>query len=348
MADEKNARHMALPASNITDTALVFEGGGMRASLTSGVANVLLDNHLYFDFVCGLSAGASNTVNYISRDRERVRRSFIDFAALPDHGGLRSILRGHGYFDAEYDYTGCVEDGFLPFDWETFVANPAQMCIQSFDGATGETRYFTKEDFPDLVTMANRVRMSSTLPGFMPPLELDGHLMFDGGLGERAGIPLHMAEKAGYKRFVFVATRPRGYRKLAPHGFYLQFLKGLRRRYPYVANALLTRHERYNEELARIEQLERDGRCLVIYPDIMPVESTTLDVAELRNAYLLGYDQATQDLPRLRQFLFGAVDGGPQPSARELVACLDDDKNALAQPLDQPTLAHWPDYTELS
>ena len=81
-------------ATNVHDCALVFEGGGFRASYTAGIVNVLLDQHIYFDYVCGLSAGASHTVDYVSRDRVRVRRSFIDFATLPDKGGLRSILRG--------------------------------------------------------------------------------------------------------------------------------------------------------------------------------------------------------------------------------------------------------------
>ena len=324
---------------NVTDCALVFEGGGFRASYTAGIANVLLDQGINFGYVCGLSAGASHTVDYASRDRVRIRRSFVDFATLPDRGGLRSILRGKGYFDAEYDYTGCIEDGYMPFDWGTFMASDVQVAIQSFDAQTGQTVEFRKEDMGDIYDMVDAVRMSSTLPGFMHPLLRDGHRMFDGGLGEGAGIPTRLAEEDGYTKFLFVATRPRGYRKTPPQGAYLQLLQRTRSRYPYLADALLTRYERYNAELDRMFQLEREGKALVVCPEIMPLKSTTQDVAVLRDAYLLGYDQGVRELPRIREFLFGDEAAGPKADPAEWLAKLRDDARALAQPTDQPTVS---------
>lgn len=96
-------------ANNIVDTALVFEGGGMRASYTSGALTVLLDEGIYFDWVGGISAGSSNTCNYVSRDSERARRSFVDFAADPDFGDLRTLARGQGVFNAAHPRSGLPE-----------------------------------------------------------------------------------------------------------------------------------------------------------------------------------------------------------------------------------------------
>ena len=62
----KNEQNNQLMQNNIFDTALIFEGGGMRASYTAGVVNTLLENELYFDSVAGISAGASHSVNYLS------------------------------------------------------------------------------------------------------------------------------------------------------------------------------------------------------------------------------------------------------------------------------------------
>ena len=42
--------------SNVFDTALVFEGGGMRASYTAAVVATLLKERLFFDHVSGISA----------------------------------------------------------------------------------------------------------------------------------------------------------------------------------------------------------------------------------------------------------------------------------------------------
>lgn len=50
---------------NIDDVALIFEGGGMRASYTAGVVTTLLERKLSFPKVYGISAGASHTVNYV-------------------------------------------------------------------------------------------------------------------------------------------------------------------------------------------------------------------------------------------------------------------------------------------
>ena len=48
--------------NNIKDTALIFEGGGMRASYTAGFLNNLLENKIYFDYVAGISALSDRSV----------------------------------------------------------------------------------------------------------------------------------------------------------------------------------------------------------------------------------------------------------------------------------------------
>ena len=47
---------------NIDDVALIFEGGGMRASYTAGVVTTLLERKLSFPKVYGISAGSEVSV----------------------------------------------------------------------------------------------------------------------------------------------------------------------------------------------------------------------------------------------------------------------------------------------
>ena len=94
---------MAL-TSSIFDCALVFEGGGMRASYTAAVANMLIENGIFFDHVYGVSAGSSNTINYLSRDTWRTYASFTEFVTDPDFGGVGSFLRHKGIFNAYHIY----------------------------------------------------------------------------------------------------------------------------------------------------------------------------------------------------------------------------------------------------
>ena len=299
-------------ATNVDGCALVFEGGGYRAGYTAGMANVLLEEGIYFPFVCGLSAGASNTVDYLSRDQWRTHWAFTNIVADPRSGGRMSALRGEGYFNASFCYRGVIEQGIAPFDWNTFVANPARMRIQSFERDTGRTVTWGKEDVNSVEELIDRVQASSTVPWLMTPMQLNGQTMLDGGLGKGAGLPLWMAEEAGYDKFLFLSTRPKGYRKEPFSGPARQVILRLTADYPHMQEALLTRAERYNAEMERIEKLARQGRCLIVHPDVMPVESTTLDLQRLEASYRMGHAQALRELPRWREFLFGSPTAGPR------------------------------------
>jgi predicted patatin/cPLA2 family phospholipase len=85
-----------------------------------------------------------------------------------------------------------------------------------------------------------------------------------------------------------------------------------------VRNALLTRWERYNVELTRLEELAREGRAYIVYPDEMPLTSGTTDTRKLHEAYDHGHAQGMRELPRWREFLFGAPDAGPKPDPKVL------------------------------
>ena len=252
--------------NNVHGCALVFEGGGYRGAYTAGMVNLLLERGIFFDYACGISAGSSHTINYVSRDQT-------------------------------------IRDDFCGFAWDTFCANPARLRIQAFDAASGESATFTKQDMPDVWRMIDCVRASSTVPIAMKPLPIDGRTYFDGGLGTGAGLPLHLAEQDGHERFVMLATRPAGYRKHPVTPVQRAVFGRLLGRWPHVLEATLTRPERYNAELDRIAQIEREGRALVIRPDTMPVSNGTLDTAELQRAYVMGHEQLERELPRLLEFV---------------------------------------------
>src|SRR5690625_2091806 len=71
---------LASEGINAHDTALIFEGGGMRNSYTAACVKKLIDNGVEFGWVGGVSAGASHAVNFLSLDSFRAVESFVDFA----------------------------------------------------------------------------------------------------------------------------------------------------------------------------------------------------------------------------------------------------------------------------
>ncbi len=288
--------------TNIDDVALVFEGGGMRAAHTSAVVQELIANELWFDWVGGISAGATNTINYASRDAARAATSFIDMSEDPNFGSWRTWVRGKGVFNAEYIYEQTGEPGqAFPLDLETFTANPATVRIGAFNANTGESRYWGKDEMTTVREIGQRARASSTMPGLMPFVTIDGETWCDGALGPSGGIALDAAMADGYERFFVVLTRQSGYRKAAPR--LPRAYGALFRRYPKVAAALLQRHENYNRTLEQLASLEERGRAYVYRPERMTISNQERRIDRLRAAHADGVTQSRRDLPGWKRFL---------------------------------------------
>ncbi len=288
--------------SNVTDVALVFEGGGMRGSYTSAVVVELLRAGIYFDWVAGISAGSSNTANYLARDERRARESFVEFAADPQMGNLRTWLKGQGWFNSEYIYEQTGYPGqALPYDFATFQANPARMRIGGFRVDTGESVYWSKEDTPTLHDLMVRVRASSSMPVFMPPVTVGDDVYLDGALGPSGGIPLDAAKADGFTKFFVVLTRERDYVK-SPQRF-TGALRRYFRRYPAVVDALMERHRNYNRTREELYELERSGDAMLFVPTQMPVENGERNVVKLAASHQMGLEQARSELPRWREWL---------------------------------------------
>jgi predicted patatin/cPLA2 family phospholipase len=293
----------------ITDTALIFEGGGMRASYTAGALVTLMEESFGFQDVYGISAGSSHTVNYISGDIRRSKISFVDFMGTPGTSGWGGWLRGKGYFNAEYIYQRAAGPGQkLEYNMQAFLANPARPHIEAFERDTGRTVYWGKEDMPTTLDLMTRVRASSTMPIFMPPVTIGGQVYYDGGIGDSWGIPLAQAKRDGFRKFFIVCTQKRGYRKAkSAHPAAIRFLFGA---HPIIAQRMLDRYEGYNAVLEEIADLERRGDAYVFYPENMAVKNTTVDLPLLEASYAEGYAQAQRELPAWQEFLNVCHGGG--------------------------------------
>ena len=275
----------------------------MRAAVSAPVVQLLLREGIAFDLVCGISAGSSHTINYLARQTDRAKKSFVDFGADPRIGSVATWLRGRGLFDSEYIYMHTAGVGqTLPLDFVTFLANPAAMRIGAFDIDTGQDVFFGKDDVHTLRDLLLRVRASSSMPILMPPVAIDGHKYLDGALGPSGGIPLDAAMADGYERFFVVLTRERSYVKTseAPAPVFRAWW----RNHPAVRDALIGRPSVYNAMREQIFELERAGKALVFAPNTRPPsQSSTTDVAKLQATYDMGLAQAQAELPRWKEWL---------------------------------------------
>jgi len=286
--------------SNVFKTALLFECGSMRGAYTCAVAAELLDRGIYFDNVYGVSAGSSNTVNYVSRDIDRTIASFTDFINMEGIGDWKSFLRHEGLWNARYIYQEAgLPDGMLPFDIDTFVANPAKATIFALERDSGRDLYFRKEDMGTIGDLMLRVRASSTVPIIMPPPQVYGRYCYDGGFAVGGGLPLARIAADGFDRVFIVRTRKRGYRKTGDNAWANVFFW----RRPAMREAVLTRNARYNEACDMIDQWEREGRAYVFYCDELTLSGNERDYDELCRNYESGRAQIKREWGRLMDFL---------------------------------------------
>lgn len=273
----------------------------MRGAYTCAVAAYLLERGVYFDNVYGVSAGSSNAVNYVSRDANRAVGSFTELVNLPKLGDWKTLLRHKGYYNAHYIYEEAgLPDGPLPFDIDTFNANPAKVTIASFDRDSGRDVFFRKDELRTVPELMVRVRASSTVPLLMPPPKVDGRYCYDGGFAVGGGLPLERIREDGFDRVFVVRTRKRGYRK--PEGGN-EWARAFFWRRPLMRDAMLTRNARYNTACDLLDEWGAQGKAYVFYCDNLTLSGYERDYDELWRNFESAYRQIVRDYPRLEEFL---------------------------------------------
>ena len=288
----------------IDDTALVFEGGGMRNAYTAALVSRLIAEGINFPHISGVSAGSSHLCNFTSRDAIRSHATFVDLVEDPEFGGLKHFRKGHGYFNAEYIYQQiCYPDGAMPFNMDTFLANPATTRVATFNASRGEERWFSKEEMSTLDTLGPIVRASSTLPILMPPVDIDGDIYVDGALGPNGGLPFDQPLREGYRKFLVVLTRPRDFVKGPMPASVGALLRTAYRQFPSVFEGVARRPDRYNAGRRLLFELEERGQAYVFTPDNLWINNTESRRERLEATYRAGLVQAVREMPAIKAFL---------------------------------------------
>ena len=275
---------------------LVLEGGGFRGMYTCGVIDVFMENHIDFDQVVGVSAGAAFGCNIKSRQIGRALRYNKRFCRDPRYSGLKSFIKSGDLYNKEFAY-GIVPTILDPFDTKTFKENPLRFTLVCTDIHTGKPIYHEIENGD--ATDIEWIRASASIPIVSKPVKLDGYELLDGGVSN--SIPVDwMLERSS--KTVVVLTRDKSYRKKPMK--YINLLKKAFKEYPKLQKALENRHIVYNETLDRIEQLEREGRIFVIRPS-KPIACAMIekDPNHLQEIYDIGRKDALNCLNDLKEYL---------------------------------------------
>ena len=131
-------------------------------------------------------------------------------------------------------------------------------------------------------------------------VEIGDYKLSDGGMAD--SIPIRYLQELGYDRIVVVLTQPLEYEKKRNKA--MPLLKLVYRKYPKFIKALETRHERYNETLQYIKDLENKGEIYVIRPpDKLEIGAVEHNPDKLQRVYDIGRAEAVQKIDEIKRFL---------------------------------------------
>lgn len=279
------------------EAALVLEGGGTRGVFTAGVLDYLMEKEVKFPYVIGVSAGACNAIDYVSKQIGRTKDCTIIQDRKNRYIGTKDALKKGYLFDMDRLFDE-YPNRLFPFDFDTYFASDIQCEVVVTNCLTGEAMYLSeKQDKERLLTIC---RASSSIPLISPVVDVDGIPCVDGGVAD--SVPLIHSMKLGHQKNVVVLTRNKGYRKKAPGKSRLLYTAALKK-YPNLLNALLNRYRNYNRVMELVEKWEEEGHIFVIRPEVEPVSRTEQNVEKLTEFYDHGYQLMKQRMEEMQDYL---------------------------------------------
>ena len=231
--------------------SLILEGGTLRPIFSAGVMDALLDNNITFPYCIGVSAGITNGVSYISKQKGRNLEVVTKYRNDNRYLSYRNFLR----------------------------------C---------KTEYLNGKDLDDKATM---LRATCAIPLLFPVIKINGKEYYDGGLCDP--IPIKKAIADGNTKHLIVLTQPKGYKKELSKKNIL-VAKLLNKKYPNLKTPLLNRHNHYNETVKFCEQLENEGKVLILRPEYN-LDSFEKDINKLKSSYDHGYNLTINHLSEIKK-----------------------------------------------
>jgi predicted patatin/cPLA2 family phospholipase len=204
LAARARARSLPGERSDGFRVALAIEGGGMRGTISAGMALALDELGLVsaFDAVYGASAGAITGAWLLSRPQGL--RGWTEPAYARAFIRRSGLLRGRPVADVRALIEELYQTAF-PMDFAAVLASPVEFHPLATDAATGAST-----DLRPLVGIPAELRLalraSAALPLLAgPPVELDGRRFYDAGLSE--SVPYRTALAQGATHVLVLRSR---------------------------------------------------------------------------------------------------------------------------------------------
>lgn len=279
-------------------TGLILEGGAVRGIFTAGVLDRLMENGICFPYVIGVSAGGGNAMSYVSNQSGRTK-DMINVPRNESYYGFRQFLHSKRIIDLdkmafEYPFKQ------FPFDFDTYFDTVKSgefteyvcTCME-----TGEAEYFSEENNPErLLTI---MKATCSVPMLCEPVELDGKHYLDGSIAD--SIPIERALDMGCDRLVIVLTKPGKTTAPTDYSKFKAVINKMYKDYPNFIEACISRVERYERTVSLMEELEEDGRAIIIRPTLSAISKFEKDPEKIAQSYNDGVRQADERMYEIKK-----------------------------------------------
>lgn len=265
-------------------TALVVEGGGMRAAFSSGVTDAFLQADFNpFSLLVGVSSGASTIASYLSGQEGRNLAVLLDQSCRPEFIRWSRFIRGGDLMDIDWLWQVVQQEN--PLDCERMFAQQRDFRIVLSNALSGEPEYAVAQ--PD--SFLDVLRASSSIPFMIrKPVAIGSEFYFDGGVAD--ALPVQWAlSRPNINRVVVIRTRAQNYVKKGTlsDSLLAKFLPA-----GGFAQALRQRVKHYNATLAWMQQPENCRYIIEIHPpdDGKMAGRLCRDAGRLRYSYAAGLE----------------------------------------------------------
>lgn len=264
--------------------SMILEGGTFRPIFSCGVMDALLEEDIMFPYIIGVSAGISDGISYISKQIGRNMEIGRKYRNDKRYMGIGNYRTQKSIFGLDFVF-GEIPQKLIPFDWDTYMKYDGQVLVGVTNAITGEPEYLDGKTYDPDFTM---FRATCALPFLFPTIEVNGTPYYDGGVSDP--IPIRKAMEDGNDKHLIILTRPKEYVKtLGQQNKFVAHKVG--KKYPKIREKLLTRHIAYNETVKFCEQLEAQGKAIIIRPEYA-INSLEKDINVLEKTYQHGYELA--------------------------------------------------------
>lgn len=271
---------------------LVLEGGTMRPIFSAGAMDCLLDHNIMFPYCIGVSAGISNAVSYISRQKGRNLEILNLYRNDPRYYGKRNLLRDRSLFGIRFIFEK-IPNVLVPFDHETFRDYEGKVLAGITCAETGEIEFVDCRDEDEHHSI---LKATCAIPIIFPGVKWNGKVYYDGGLAD--SIPLKKSIIDGNTKNLVILTQPKGFVKTYSNK-YDRAISLIGRKYPFMPDVLRNRHIHYNRALELCEEQSLLGNAVILRPEYS-INSLESDFSQLEKAYRHGYDVCNAQIDAIR------------------------------------------------